>query len=270
MRLKTAIFSILLAFVASSAQAGNSLDRRLDTATEALEQMARMPERSIPANLLSRAYAVAVIPDVVKAGFIVGGSYGKGVLVVRKPDGRWSNPAFITVGAGSIGWQAGAQSSDIVLVFNSRKGVENIARGKLTLGGDASIAAGPVGRQTSAATDAQLKAEIYSYSRTRGLFAGISLEGAWLRMDNKANFAYYESGQGTAAKILSDSHIPTPAHARHFIDVLTARTPGLNRPAAGKRSAQNSSRPRRDSEEPKGTQTFAIDDAPEPRSDATF
>ncbi|MAF84318.1 MAG: lipid-binding SYLF domain-containing protein [Gammaproteobacteria bacterium] len=268
MRLKTAIFSILLAFVTSQATAGNSLDRRMDAATEVLEEMSKMPETGVPSNLLASAYAVAVIPNVIKAGFLLGGSYGKGILVVRQPNGRWSNPAFISLGAGSIGWQAGAQSSDIVLVFKSRKGVDNIAQGKLTLGGDANVAAGPVGRHTSAATDGQLKAEIYSYARNRGLFAGISLKGTWLRMDKKANFSYYDSGQGTAAKILNDDHIPTPDHARRFIEVLAARTPVL----AGQlnRTAQNLNNPRANRNEPEGAQTFAIDAAPAPQGDQVF
>ncbi|MDP7419549.1 MAG: lipid-binding SYLF domain-containing protein, partial [Gammaproteobacteria bacterium] len=187
MRLKTKLFLILLAFFTSQAMAGNALDRRMDAATEVLEEMSKMPEKGVPSNLLASAYAVAVIPNVIKAGFVLGGSYGKGILVVRQPNGRWSNPAFISLGGGSIGWQAGAQSSDIVLVFKSRKGVDNIAQGKLTLGGDANVAAGPVGRHTSAATDGQLKAEIYSYARNRGLFAGISLKGSWLQIDQKAN-----------------------------------------------------------------------------------
>ncbi len=270
MRLKTAIFSILFALLAGQATAENSLDRRIDAATEVIEEMSKMPEKGIPSSLLSRAYAVAVIPSVIKAGFLIGGSYGKGVLVTRQPNGRWSNPAFISLGAGSIGWQAGAQSSDIVLVFKNRRGVDNIANGKLTLGGDASVAAGPVGRHTSAATDGRLKAEIYSYARNRGLFAGVSLEGAWLRMDNKANFAYYDNNQGTADKILSDGHIPTPAHARHFIEVLTARTPSLKGQASGSRTAQSQSRPRSDSAEPAGAQTFAIDEAPAPEGDSVF
>jgi len=270
MRLKTAIFSMTLAFIASQAIAENSLDRRIDAATEVLEQMSQMPEKGIPPSLLSNAYAVAVIPSVIKAGFILGGSYGKGVLVVRQSDGRWSNPAFISLGAGSFGWQVGAQSSDIVLVFKNRKGVDNIANGKLTLGGDANVAAGPVGRHTSAATDGRLNAEIYSYARNRGLFAGISLEGAWLRMDNKSNFAFYESDQNTADKILSDKHLPTPANARRFIEVLANRTPNLNGKVSSSRSAQNQSRPRADSAEPEGAQTFAIDEAPAPQGDSIF
>jgi len=270
MRLKTALLSILLAFTASQATAENSLDRRIDAATEVLEQMSKMPEKGVPSSLLSSAYAVAVIPSVIKAGFILGGSYGKGILVVRQSDGRWSNPAFISLGAGSFGWQVGAQSSDIVLVFKNRKGVDNIANGKLTLGGDANVAAGPVGRHTSAATDGKLKAEIYSYARNRGLFAGISLEGAWLRMDNKANFAFYEGDQNTADKILSDKHMPTPANARRFIEVLANRTPNLNGKVSGGRSAQNQGRPRADSAEPEGAQTFAIDEAPAPQGDTIF
>ncbi len=270
MRSKTVIFSILLALMAGQAQAGNALDWRMDAATEVLEQMSNMPEKGVPSSLLSRAYAVAVIPNVIKAGFLLGGSYGKGVLVVRQPDGNWSNPAFISLGEGSIGWQAGAQSSDIILVFKSRKSVENIANGKLTLGGDANIAAGPVGRHTSAATDGRLRAEIYSYSRNRGLFAGVSLKGAWLRMDKRANFAYYDSSQGTAARILGDTHMPTPAHARRFIEALAARTPRLNGQAPGKRTAQNQSRPRPDAREPEGAQTFAIDEAPTPQSNAIY
>jgi lipid-binding SYLF domain-containing protein len=261
---------MLFIMLAGQSMAANSLDRRIDAATEVLEDMSKMPEKGIPASLLSRAHAVAVIPSVIKAGLMIGGSYGKGVLVVRQPDGRWSNPAFITLGAGSLGWQIGAQSSDIILVFKNAKGVDNIASGKLTLGGDANVAAGPVGRHTSAATDGRLKAEIYSYARNRGLFAGVSLEGAWLNMDNKANFAYYENGQGTADKILSDKHIPTPAHARHFIEVLTSRTPSLNGSAAVSRTAQNQSRPQADNEEPAGAQTFAIDEAPAPQGDSIF
>lgn len=270
MRLKTAIFSMLLACIANQAYAGNALDRRMDAATDVIEQMAKMPEKGVPPNLLSSAYAVAVIPNAIKAGFMLGGSYGKGVLVVRQSDGGWSNPAFITLGAGSVGWQFGAQSSDIVLVFKTRKGVDRIASGKLTFGGDANIAAGPVGRRTSAATDGQLKAEIYSYARNRGLFAGVSLEGAWLRMDKKANFAYYDSGQGSAARILSDSHMPTPSHARHFIDVLAARAPSLKGKSANRRTAQRSRRPTTDERASEGAQTFAIDEAPVPQSDSIY
>jgi lipid-binding SYLF domain-containing protein len=268
MRLKIGLITVLLATSLSSAMAASSLDRRVDAATEVLEQLSRIPEQSIPPSLLRNAYAVAVIPGVIKAGFIIGGSYGKGVLVVRRPNGRWSNPSFITLGAGSLGWQAGAQSSDIILVFKSRKGVENIAKGKLTLGGDANVAAGPVGRHARAATDLRLKAEIYSYSRNRGLFAGISLEGAYISMDQKANYAYYQSGQGTAKNILSDDHIPTPIHAKRFIETLAAQAPALNWSPDSKRTA--SSTAAQSNVESTGAKTYAIDEAPAPQGDTIF
>lgn len=268
MRLKIGLITVLLITSVSSAMAAASLDRRVDAATGVLEQISRIPEQSIPPSLLNNAYAVAVIPSVIKAGFVIGGSYGKGVLVVRRPNGRWSNPSFITLGAGSVGWQAGAQSSDIILVFKTRKSVDDIEKGRLTLGGDANVAAGPVGRHTRAATDWRLKAEIYSYSRNRGLFAGISLEGAYIGMDHKANYAYYQSGQGTAKNILRDDHIPTPVHAKRFIETLAARAPALNWSADGKRTASSNAAP--PSAESSGAKTYAIDEAPAPQGETIF
>jgi lipid-binding SYLF domain-containing protein len=272
MRLRIALISIiytgLLALVMSPAQATPALDKRVDAATEVLQQLTNIPEKSIPPTLLRNAYAVAVIPNRIKAGFMIAGSYGKGVLVVRQDDGGWSNPAFISMGAGSFGWQVGGQSSDIILVFKSRKGVDNIAKGKLTLGGDASIAAGPVGRQASAATDLRLSAEIYSYSRNRGLFAGVSVEGSVIGIDHKSNTAYYGAGQDAATQILADQHIPAPAHARRFIEVLTAKAPSVQPEPNGSRTAASS--PSRDSAAEDGAKTFAVDDAPTTTTDTVF
>ena len=129
------------------ASAATREEQRVADAADVLDQLLRIPEQTIPPALLSRAYAVAVIPNVVKVGFFLGARRGRGIIVVRQDDKSWSNPAFITMTGGSIGWQAGAQSTDVILVFRTRKGVESIANGKLTLGADASIAAGPVGRQ---------------------------------------------------------------------------------------------------------------------------
>ena len=168
------------------------LDQRVDTATQILQDLKRMPENAIPPALLNRAYAVAVIPSVIKAGFIVGGTYGKGIIVARRADGTWSNPSFVMLTQGSFGFQAGAQSTDLILVFKTRRALDGISSGKITLGGDASIAAGPVGRQATAATDIQMQSEIYSYARSRGFFAGVSLEGGVLSMDRKANGEYYQ------------------------------------------------------------------------------
>lgn len=259
MRLIIALISTILALASGMAQAESALDRRVDASTEVLQRFTRIPEQSIPQSLLRNAYAVAVIPNQIKAGFMIGGSFGKGILVVRHPDGRWSNPSFISMGGGSFGWQAGAQGTDIVLVFKSRKGVDNIAKGKFTLGGDANVAAGPVGRQASASTDARLKAEIYSYSRNRGLFAGVSLEGQWIGMDHKANLAYYEAGQNSASQILTDQYIPTPAPARRFIDVLTAKAPSTESMAGSRTASTSGSSPRADESE---ARTYGIDDAP--------
>ncbi len=269
MRLKIVLLSMVLALASGLAQAESSLDRRVDAATEVLQQLTRIPEQSIPPSLLKNAHGIAVIPNLVKAGFLLGGSFGKGVLVVRHPDGRWSNPSFISMGGGSFGWQAGVQGSDIILVFKSRKGVDNIAKGKFTLGADANVAAGPVGRHTSAATDVGLKAEIYSYSRNRGLFAGVSLEGEWLAMDHKANLAYYDAGQNAASQILSDPHIPTPPQARRFIDVLTAKTPGLNTQGDASRTASTAGNQPRAAGDG-GARTYGLEDAPAAGGETIF
>jgi lipid-binding SYLF domain-containing protein len=259
---------MILALSSGLAQAGSALDRRIEAATEVLQQFTQIPEQGIPPSLLRNAHAVAVIPNQIKAGFLIGGSFGKGILVVRQADGRWSNPSFIGMGGGSVGWQAGAQGTDIILVFKSRKGVDSIAKGKFTLGADANAAAGPVGRQASAATDAALKAEIYSYSRNRGLFAGVSLEGQWLGMDHKANLAYYDAGQNGAAQILYDPNIPSPAPARRFVEVLTAKAPGLDSPGVSRTAA---SAPAPASPAGDGAaRTYGIDDAPVAGGDNIF
>ena len=172
-------------------------------ATEVMNQIARIPETRIPPSLLRNSQAVAVVPNVIKVGFVVGGRAGKGVILVRqKETGRWGNPAFLNLTGGSVGFQIGAQSSDIILIFKSRRGVEGMIDGKFTLGADAAVAAGPVGRDVAAATDVQLKAEIYSYSRSRGLFAGISVDGSVLDIDSDANGRFYGDPGISSAQVL--------------------------------------------------------------------
>ncbi|MDX1516675.1 MAG: lipid-binding SYLF domain-containing protein, partial [Woeseiaceae bacterium] len=173
-RISLGLLAACAVLVSSLAIAATREEQRVADAADVLDQLLRIPEQAIPPTLLSRAYAVAVIPNVVKVGFGLGARRGKGILVVRQDDESWSNPAFIALTGGSVGWQVGAQSTDVILVFKTRKGVDGIANGKLTLGADASIAAGPVGRSTSAATDLTLQAEVVSYSRSRGLFAGVA------------------------------------------------------------------------------------------------
>lgn len=199
-RLFAPLAALLLLTLAPSAIAGEVEDRRADEAVRVLSEILRIPEDSIPSNLLEEAEAIAVIPDVVKASFVVGGRRGRGLIAIRSRDGSWSHPSFITLTGGSFGFQAGVQSADVILVFRSARGVDSIVNGKFTLGADASVAAGPVGRSAQASTDEKLKAEIYSYSRARGLFAGVALDGTRLGIDNKSNQAVY--GRGNTARAI--------------------------------------------------------------------
>src|SRR4030042_5677447 len=166
-----------------SVEASSKELTKVNDAIDVLEEIMAIPEKGIPPALRNNTQGIPIIPGVIKAGFVIGGRHGSGIMVVRDKKGEWSTPSFVALTGGSIGWQVGAQSADIILVFKSRRGINNMMKGKFTLGGDASIAAGPVGRQVEAGTDVQLKAEIVSYSRTRGLFAGLSLEGAALQID---------------------------------------------------------------------------------------
>src|ERR1700743_978793 len=171
--LLVALFAIISL---STVHAGAREEGRLLTATEVLQEVKAMPDVRLPDTLLAHAYGIAVIPDVTKVAFIFGGRHGNGVLAVRDNlSSPWSNPVFVSLTGGSWGFQAGAQSSDIILVFTTKTGIEGIAGGRLTLGADASVATGPVGRQGSAATGMRFNAEIYCYARTRGLFGGIAL-----------------------------------------------------------------------------------------------
>ena len=203
------LLSLLLAFAASTfvlpAQADTDENERVQRAVEVLDEVMRMPEHAIPRKMLEDAYAVAVIPNVVKAGLVVGGRHGKGVISVRLPDGTWSTPSFVSLTGGSVGFQAGVQSTDVVLVFRSVRGVDSIVNGKFTLGADAAVAAGPVGRTAQASTDGQLKAEIYSYSRSRGLFAGVALDGAVISIDHRANASAY--GRNTTPRAAFEGRV---------------------------------------------------------------
>lgn len=225
-RVATAL-SLCALLISSTADAATREEKRVADAADVVDQLLRIPEKTIPPNLLARAYAVAVIPNVVKAAFGLGARRGKGIIVVRQDDSSWSNPAFITLTGGSFGWQIGAQSTDIILVFKTRKGVDGIANGKLTLGADASVAAGPVGRHTAIATDVTFEAEVVSYSRSRGLFAGVALEGAGVTMDRKANAAFYRSSSMTPEKIFVSSPNTAPDIANTFVQILTAQTSRL-------------------------------------------
>ncbi len=175
-------------------------------------------DQPIPPEIFRRARGVAVIPRLFKAGFIVGGEHGRGVLTVRKADGTWSAPIFLQMTGGSLGFQAGAQASELVLVFTTAAGVERLlaGRNKLTLGADIGVAAGPVGREIGAATDPRLRAEILTYARSRGLFAGVSVAGAALTIDWRSNAMYYRTDFVSPAEILRDPSLPLPPSAPQF------------------------------------------------------
>lgn len=190
-------------------------------AEEVLADLMAIPGKQIPQKLLAEAQGVAVIPNVVKIGFIAGARRGHGVVMVRDAEGEWSLPQFITLTGGSVGWQAGVQGTDVVLVFTTRKSVEGLMKGKFTIGADAAATAGPVGRNAAAATDAALKAEILSYSRSRGLFLGVSIDGSALEVDHEAHALFYGSRTGELPKRVPES-------AAQFRQYLVELTPAAN------------------------------------------
>jgi lipid-binding SYLF domain-containing protein len=194
--------AVVLAAVmlAGQASAGQREDERARNAVRVLTEVQAIPESAIPDKLLDEARAIVVVPDTLKVALAFGGRRGHGLLSVKSPDGTWSNPSFVRLTGGSIGFQAGVQSSDVVLVFRNDRSLESIVNGKITLGADAGVAAGPVGRNAATATDGQLKAEIWSWSRARGLFAGVALDGAALTIDDAANEAVY--GRDTTPRMI--------------------------------------------------------------------
>ena len=196
---------------------------RAENSVRVLKEIMEAPDKSIPVDLLKEAHAIAVIPDMVKAGFIFGGRRGEGLISVKSPDGTWSNPSFISLTGGSVGFQAGVSSTDVILVFRTQRGVDSIVNGKFTLGADAAAAAGPVGRTATASTDSQFKAEIYSYSRSRGLFAGVALDGSALRIDYDANEAIYGKGI-TPRRIFEGGVGNVPSQVVDFRDRLEEYT----------------------------------------------
>jgi lipid-binding SYLF domain-containing protein len=223
MRLISLLILALGATAASAPVAADDETERTRNAVRVLEQIMGAPDRGLPDRMLRDAEAVAVIPNVVKAGFVVGGRYGKGLIAMRMPDGTWSNPSFLSLTGGSVGFQAGVQSTDVVLVFRTRRGLDSVVNGKFTLGADAAIAAGPVGRNANASTDAQLKAEIYSYSRSRGLFAGVALDGAILAIDHDANERVFGANV-TPRRIFEGGVGPAPDAVVAFRDALEEYT----------------------------------------------
>ncbi len=185
--------------------------RRVEDALDVFRQLIAEPDKDVPAYMMTNAYGIAIIPGVQKAAFVVGGQYGKGILVERKADGSWSSPVFITLKGGSIGWQIGVQSVDLVLFFRTKKSLDGVMGGSFTLGVDASIAAGSLGRQAGASTDTDLSAEILSYARARGIFAGLTHAGATLEVDYDADTLYYGRNISADDILAGRGYTPVPS-----------------------------------------------------------
>ena len=193
MKIASLVAAIMMGLPVSAYAQSDEADR-IKEAGVILGEIMAAPDKSIPASVLDKAEAIAIFPSTIKGAFIVGAQRGKGIISVRdRTKGTWSSPAFMTLTGGSVGFQIGGQAVDIILVVQNRRGVENLLQNQFEIGGEASATAGPVGRDTSASTDIQLRAEILSYSRSRGLFAGVSLKGAALRQDQEANQKFYGS-----------------------------------------------------------------------------
>jgi len=194
--------------------------QRIENAINVLNELVGLPAEGIPARIFQKSSGIAVIPGVIKAAYGLGGQYGKGIIVLRNEKNEWSNPVFISLYGGSIGWQIGVQKADFILVFKTVQTIRNIAQGKITMGADVSVSAGPVGKTAEANTDLELKAEILSYSKSRGLFAGVSVKGATIQIDKEANRIFYEKGEISVDEIFSGENVKAPAIVEKLKTVL--------------------------------------------------
>ena len=192
--------------------------KRLTNSAEVFQEIMQMADRAIPQKLLDKAECVIVVPGLLKGAFLVGGKYGRGFVVCRREAAGWGPPAAIRVEGGSFGLQIGGAETDVVMLVMNQRGVKRLSQSKFTLGADASVAAGPVGRQATAETDALMTAEILTWSRSRGAFAGVSLQGATLRPDNNANSEMYQQSWGI--KEIVSSGLETPEAGRELLKLL--------------------------------------------------
>jgi lipid-binding SYLF domain-containing protein len=210
---------VLLVSTGSLLYGAGDAAKRLDDSADMLTEIMSAPDKGIPQDLLSKAQCVVIVPGLKKGAFIVGAKYGKGFMLCRKASGvGWSAPAAIRVEGGSFGFQIGGSETDVVMLVNSEPGAKKLLESKFTLGADASVAGGPVGRTSTAETDAQLHAEILTYSRSRGAFAGLSLDGATLRPDEDWNKELYSSALTNKEIVMGNT--PAPPAARKLIATL--------------------------------------------------
>ena len=219
-------FILCVLLLAGTLYAANKEQKRLENSGVVMQEIINTPE-NIPREILEKADCVIVFPSVLKAAFVVGGSYGRGAMVCRAGGefkGPWGAPAMYALEGGSIGFQIGGQATDLILLIMNERGASSILNSKVKLGADASVAAGPLGRDASADTDAYLRSEVLSYSRSRGLFAGVSLEGSTLRPDDDATADVY-GRKLTAREIVLGGKVRTPASGRHLVAVLQKNAP---------------------------------------------
>ena len=220
-----AVFVLLASAVAFGFNRADSV-KRLQKSSEVFGEIMRTPDKGIPEDLLDKCACIGIVPGLKKGGLGIGGKYGRGVVMCRKPSG-WTAPSFITIEGGSVGFQIGFTQIDVVMLFMNKKGVEKLIDDKFTIGADASAAAGPVGRSTAAQTNIRLDAEILTYSRAKGLFAGVALDGATLRQDKDDNKDFY-GAEVDARKILIDGTVPMPTEAQPLASALSSKSPKKN------------------------------------------
>ena len=190
--------TLLVALLVTAAAQTSDEAKRIRESTVVIEEMMAAGDKAIPGAILEKAEAIAVFPSLLKGGFVIGGQRGRGIISVRdRKSGTWSAPAFLTITGGSFGAQIGAQAIDLILVVNNQRGLEQLVKNQFKIGADASVAAGPIGRDASAATDIQMRAQILSYSRSRGLFAGVTVNGSTIRQDRDANERFYGTAYRT-------------------------------------------------------------------------
>jgi len=216
-------FCLVLGLVFSAQAFADNLKEEAETIVDkariVMEEVKNAPDSGAAYDLIRQSAGVVILPDMFKGGFILGGSYGKGVVVAHK-DGKWSGPAFVYIGAGSIGFQIGVQLTDLILVVIGQNTMDSFMRSNFKLGVDAAVAAGPVGAQATAATDLFLKGGIYSYSRAKGLFAGVSLEGAGMGTEFDLNRAYYQTTSNP--KEILNGQVETPESGKKLFEALSA------------------------------------------------
>jgi lipid-binding SYLF domain-containing protein len=219
-----ALFQSTVAFTWEDAKLEEE-SQRVSKAVQVLDEIMRADDRAIPEGLLERAYGIAVIPHVVKGAFIGGGRFGKGLVSMRDGD-DWGPPAFIEIAGGSVGFQIGVAATDLVMVFVEQGGTEALINDKLKLGADASVAAGPVGRHAEIGTNVTLDAAIYSYSRSKGVFAGVSLDGSVISTDDSSNLRVY-GVDATTRNILFGEGVSSPKVVKPFLEALETYAPEL-------------------------------------------